>query len=87
MKLQADYDVKAEFPIREQYAFLNHASVAPIPLSTQTAIARFAQEQREKLVSRFAQAAGKRGERGETIFDATFGGFADSQECGAEVEG
>ena len=39
----ATIDIRTEFPIKEQYAFLNHASVAPIPATTQAAIARFAQ--------------------------------------------
>ncbi len=37
------FDIPSEFPIKEQYAFLNHASVAPIPASTQAAISQFAQ--------------------------------------------
>ncbi len=45
---QTPFDVRAEFPITEQYAFLNHASVAPIPLTTQTAIIEFARDSAEE---------------------------------------
>lgn len=41
-------DLQAEFPIREQYTFLNHAAVSPIPLSTQFAISEFARDAAEE---------------------------------------
>lgn len=41
-------DVRSEFPIKEQYVFLNHAGVAPIPASTQTAITEFARDAAEE---------------------------------------
>jgi selenocysteine lyase/cysteine desulfurase len=37
-----------EFPIRERYAFFNHAGVAPIPVSTQAAISEFARDAAEE---------------------------------------
>lgn len=43
-----NFDLRAEFPIKEQYVFLNHAGVAPIPLSTQMAIAEFARDAAEE---------------------------------------
>lgn len=44
----AEPEISAEFPIKERYAFLNHAGVAPIPLSTQLAIREFAQDASEE---------------------------------------
>ena len=41
-------DTRMEFPIKEQYAFLNHASVAPIPSSTLFAITEFARDAAEE---------------------------------------
>ncbi len=41
-------DVAEEFPIREQYIFLNHAGVAPIPVCTQMAITEFARAAAEE---------------------------------------
>jgi len=48
MNPQLPFDLNAEFPIRERYAFLNHASVAPIPASTQAAISEFARDAAEE---------------------------------------
>lgn len=48
MKSEIAFDVRAEFPIKERYAFLNHASVAPIPASTQAAISEFARDAAEE---------------------------------------
>ena len=42
------HDFRAEFPVTEQYAFLNHAAVAPIPLATQMAIMEFARDAAEE---------------------------------------
>src|SRR4051812_17410025 len=39
---QLSFDVRAEFPIKERYAFFNHAGVAPLPTSCQAAISEFA---------------------------------------------
>ena len=41
-------DLRSEFPIKEQYAFFNHAGVAPIPWSTQMAISEFARDAAEE---------------------------------------
>lgn len=43
-----DLDLVAEFPIKGNYIFMNHAGVAPIPLSTLLAIAEFAREAAEQ---------------------------------------
>lgn len=48
------FDLRSEFPIKEQYAFLNHASVAPIPASTQAAISQFAQVAAEEGPANYA---------------------------------
>lgn len=48
MSLQPPVNTRQEFPIRERYAFLNHASVAPIPASTQAAISEFARDAAEE---------------------------------------
>lgn len=48
MSMQSAIDTRQEFPIRERYAFLNHASVAPIPASTQAAISEFARDAAEE---------------------------------------
>lgn len=42
------FDIRSEFPVKEQYAFLNHAGVAPIPVSTQAAISEFARDAAEE---------------------------------------
>jgi cysteine desulfurase / selenocysteine lyase len=47
-------DLRAEFPIKEQYAFFNHAGVAPIPLSTQMAISEFARDAAEEGPANYA---------------------------------
>src|ERR1051325_10321880 len=41
-------DISSEFPVKEQYAFFNHAGVAPIPITTQATISRFAQDAAEE---------------------------------------
>lgn len=41
-------DIRLEFPIKERYAFFNHAGVAPIPSSTQSAISEFARDAAEE---------------------------------------
>ncbi len=48
MSTQPAIDTRQEFPIRERYAFLNHAAVAPIPASTQAAISEFARDAAEE---------------------------------------
>ncbi len=48
MSSQSVINTRQEFPIRERYAFLNHASVAPIPASTQAAISEFARDAAEE---------------------------------------
>lgn len=48
MTNQPTIDFRQEFPIRERFAFLNHASVAPIPASTHAAIAEFARAAAEE---------------------------------------
>lgn len=48
MSNQPTIDIRQEFPIRERYAFLNHASVAPIPASSQAAISEFARAAAEE---------------------------------------
>src|SRR5262245_40422061 len=48
MTIQLPYDLRAEFPIRERYAFFNHAGVGPIPASTQAAISEFARDAAEE---------------------------------------
>ncbi len=48
MNTQSSVNTRQEFPIRERYAFLNHASVAPIPASTQAAISEFARDAAEE---------------------------------------
>lgn len=48
MSTQPAIDTRQEFPIRERYAFLNHAAVAPIPASTQAAISEFARDAAEQ---------------------------------------
>lgn len=48
------FDIRSEFPIKEQYVFLNHASVAPIPASTQAAISQFAQVAAEEGPANYA---------------------------------
>lgn len=50
MALQSNiaFDVLAEFPVRERFAYFNHAGVAPIPLSTQAAIVEFARDAAEE---------------------------------------
>jgi len=45
---QTAIDTRLEFPIRERYAFFNHAGVAPIPASTQAAIMEFARDAAEE---------------------------------------
>lgn len=47
-QLQGQIDLRAEFPVKEQYAFMNHAGVAPIPASTQAAISEFARDAAEE---------------------------------------
>lgn len=47
-------DLRAEFPIKEQYAFLNHASVSPIPQATQAAISQFARDAAEEGPANYA---------------------------------
>ena len=39
--------IASEFPIKEQYVFLNHAGVSPIPTCTQMAITEFARDAAE----------------------------------------
>ncbi|MCX7626624.1 MAG: aminotransferase class V-fold PLP-dependent enzyme [Candidatus Sumerlaeaceae bacterium] len=46
--------LESEFPIKEQYVFLNHAGVAPIPASTQTAITEFARDAAEEGPANYA---------------------------------
>jgi len=48
MSTQTAIDTRQEFPIRERYAFFNHAGVAPIPASTQAAISEFARTAAEE---------------------------------------
>lgn len=48
MSTQPAIDIRQEFPIRERFTFLNHASVAPIPASTQAAISEFARAAAEE---------------------------------------
>jgi len=48
MSTQNPIDIRQEFPIRERFTFLNHASVAPIPASTQAAISEFARAAAEE---------------------------------------
>jgi cysteine desulfurase/selenocysteine lyase len=48
MSTQPSVDIRQEFPIRERFAFLNHASVSPIPVSTQSAISEFARAAAEE---------------------------------------
>lgn len=48
MTTQTNLDIRQEFPIRERYAFFNHAGVAPIPASTQAAISEFARDAAEE---------------------------------------
>ena len=45
---QSTINFRQEFPIRERYAFFNHAGVAPIPASTQAAISEFARAAAEE---------------------------------------
>jgi cysteine desulfurase/selenocysteine lyase len=40
--------IASEFPIKEQYVFLNHAGVSPIPTCTQMAITEFARDAAEE---------------------------------------
>ncbi|MGB9692597.1 MAG: aminotransferase, partial [Candidatus Sumerlaeaceae bacterium] len=48
------FDIRSEFPIKEQYVFLNHAGVAPIPASTQMAISEFARDAAEEGPANYA---------------------------------
>ncbi|MGI8905537.1 MAG: aminotransferase class V-fold PLP-dependent enzyme [Candidatus Sumerlaeaceae bacterium] len=48
MKTQLSFDVRAEFPVKERYAFMNHAGVAPLPASCQAAISEFARDAAEE---------------------------------------
>jgi selenocysteine lyase/cysteine desulfurase len=48
MKTELSFDVRAEFPIKERYAFMNHAGVAPLPASCQAAISEFARDAAEE---------------------------------------
>ncbi|AXA35869.1 MAG: aminotransferase class V-fold PLP-dependent enzyme [Candidatus Sumerlaea chitinivorans] len=48
------FDLRSEFPIKEQYVFLNHAGVAPIPVSTQMAITEFARDAAEEGPANYA---------------------------------
>lgn len=48
MNTFGNIDPRLEFPIRERYTYLNHASISPIPMSTQAAIAEFARDAAEE---------------------------------------
>lgn len=68
-QFEGSIDLASEFPIKEQYVFLNHAGVAPIPASTQMTITEFARDAAEEGPANYAswlhgmtlarQAAGK----------------------------
>jgi len=52
--MRAAVDLAAEFPIKEQYAYFNHAGVAPIPASTQASITEFARDAAEEGPTNYA---------------------------------
>jgi selenocysteine lyase/cysteine desulfurase len=53
-KLVLPIDVRSEFPIKEQYVFLNHAGVSPIPVCTQMTLTEFARDAAEEGPANYA---------------------------------
>lgn len=67
---EVSFSLDSEFPIKEQYVFLNHAGVAPIPASTQTAITEFARDAAEE---------------GPANYGAWLHGMAQARDASAEL--